>query len=547
MSTTEDVIRVRVEVGDTSKGLTKAKQEIRSLAPLGRSVAAGIGGALTAAFALVAGAAGVGLVARGIAGLHSEIKDTEVGIASLVSALTGEDITTSLKIARTQVKGLKEDAAKGAGELNHYADGFQKILGPALAAGATMKEIRKLNKQALAAGFAMRGAEGLLLAPMDVVQAMSAGVGERTTPIVNKLLGAIGMTNEAFNKLSKPERFDALGKAFGTMEAGAALMGKSFTAQTATFKDGVKSIIRDATEPIFMVWTQQLAAANSWMEKNRDAMKEMAEVYGPKLAEVWKAAARNPGAVAGAGGAAVAAGGLAKAGAVGAVGTATGLGGLASAGVLAGALAIVAAGFVAVWGALSEFPELWASLASAGAIMTHALGKLMDAFGQLTGSGSVLNRIGKLITVGFVTAVDLFARGIMVVAAGISFLGKGFQQMGMLMDIAANPISKRSVKDRLEDVKQLGRIANYRLAQDLKEAMKPIKLTRVKPSDGEGGDGSGLPSGGSVVNIAKVEVNIKTRTMDDPNRVAIAFDQIIGRVNQFRTQASTAPMGPKAV
>ena len=121
MATTDDVIRVRVEVGDTTPGLQKAQKGISSLGALGSAVGASIGGALSAAFAMAAGAAGVGLMAKGIVGLHTEIKDTTVGIASLVSALTGKDISASLRIAREQVAGLKEDAAKGAGVLAHYA------------------------------------------------------------------------------------------------------------------------------------------------------------------------------------------------------------------------------------------------------------------------------------------------------------------------------------------------------------------------------------------------------------------------------------------
>ncbi len=225
MATVDDTVRVRVEVDEELRNLGRVQSKLRNLNKLGSAIGASVGGAFQTAFAMAAGATGVGLMARGVMGLHSEINEAEVGMASLISALTGKDIGTSLRIARQQVAGLKEDAAKGAGELGNYTQGFQKILGPARAAGASLKEIRELNKQALAAGFALRGAEGLMLAPMDVMQALTQGVGERTTPIVNQLLGAIGMTNKEFNKLAKRERFEALMKAFGTMEEGAALMG----------------------------------------------------------------------------------------------------------------------------------------------------------------------------------------------------------------------------------------------------------------------------------------------------------------------------------
>ena len=555
MATTEDIVRVRIEVDGIIRGLEGAKRSIRSLKPLGAAIGRGIGGAIAGGFAVAAGLGGLGLLTRGIVGLQSEVKDTEVGIASLVTALTGQDITTSLGQARTIVGQLKEDAALGAGELGNYAEGFQRILGPANRAGATLKEVRELNRQALAAGFALRGAEGLLLAPMDVVQALTAGVGERTTPIVNQLLGAIQMTNKEFNALSKRDRFDALTRAFGTMDEGAKLMGKTFSAQTATFKDGVKDIIRNATEPIFQVWTDQLSRANEWMTDNRDLMKEMAEEYGPKIAKAWEAVSRSPGAAAGGLGAAALApgiGGFARAGGVGALGAVAGGGALTGGVVLAGLLAALAFGFLAVKGAISEYPELLESTAAAGSMLLFSFTKLFDAIGGLTGEGSALNRVGAIIVGTFNTSVDLFARGILVVAAGINFLGSGFLQLGMIMDAISSGDPRRVIGlfqagSKLETV---GREANALLVQELSDALtKPLRITKVRSNKvGEDDDGLGLTKPGQGdVNINKIEVKIKTDRMDDPNRVAVSFETMLARANEYRRQARTAGLAPKAI
>lgn len=550
---TDDIVRVKIEVDDQIRGLVGAQRQISNLQRLGTAVGRGIGGAIAGGFAVAAGMAGVGLLSRGIIGIQNEVKDTEVGIASLISALTGQDITASLGRAKTIVGDLKEDAAKGAGELHHYATGFQRILGPARAAQASLKEVRELNRVALAAGFAMRGAEGLLLAPMDVMQALTAGVGERTTPLVNTLLGAIKMTNKEFNALAKRDRFDALMKAFGTMSGGADLMGKTFSAQTATLKDGVKDIIRNVTAPVFQLWTEQLEAANDWMTKNKENMREMAEDYGPKLAQLWKDISSNPGAAAGGLGAVALAPGVGRfagAGGLSAAGGMVGGGALAGGGVVAGVLALLAVGFVAVKGAIMEYPALLESIGAAGTILAVAFGKLFSALGALVQKGSILNTLGGGIIMVFVTAVDLFARGIMVVAAGVKALGSSLVATRHLFEgIALAATGQFGLAGKSFAAHQdVSKNALSILAQDIKDALtKPIRTTKVRTSknDDEGG-GLDKPFGGDT-HIGKVEVIVQTEVNEDPNRVAVAMEEVFSRLDTYRRQARASPLSPKTI
>lgn len=552
MAIAEDIIRVKIEVDDQSAGLSKVENRMAGLQALGSAVGAGIGASLTAGFAMAAGAAGVGMLAVGIAGLHSELQGAEFGLASLVSALTGQDITTSLKSAREQVRGLKEDAAKGVGELRDYTRGFQQILAPTMNAGATMGQIRELNKLALAAGFALDGQLGLQSVSRDVAQAMDQGVGQMTTPIVNKLLPAIGLTNAEFNKLGKKDRFDALTRAFGTMAEGAALMGTGWEAQVATFQDGVKSIIMDVTKPIFDIWVGQLASANDWMEKNRDAMKEMAEVWGPRLASVWEKVSGDPGMVA-TGGAGVmgmaGAAGFARAGGVSAIGAATGAGTVASGGILAGVMSILAIGFLALKGAIGEFPKLLELGAFAAARFGVAMGMLWDSLSGLTGSGSILNRVGAglfLVGVGF---VEVLTRITMAIAGFVKFLGTAALWMGQIFD----SITSMDFKTASAIATGGGqKAALTTLGKDLAAALTgDIKLPKVRKNstgegDSEGGKGLTKPGQGDV-HIGKVEVKVKAEVNADPNRVAVSMEEVFSRINQYRKQASVAPLSPKPV
>lgn len=591
-------IRLRMEMEPQVSGLMGISRQIRGLETVASQVGTRITARLGAAFAAIGGAVGVGRAISGVIGLQSELQTAEFGMAALVSALTNTDIDSSLKIAREQVGGLREDAAKGAGELTDYTRAFQQILGPAIAAGKTMAETRKLTREALAAGFALRGQPGLQLAPIDVLQAMTAGVGERTTPIVNQLLRAIGMTNEEFNKLAKPERFDTLSKAFGNMAAGAELMGTSWAAQVDTFKDGVKDIVRDVTRPIFERWSDQLGEANKWMTENRDDMREMAEVWGPRLVEAWNRVVENigtavalTGALAGgklavdvgeavsrrreaaqaAGAAAEVAAaaaqrargivptfaptgagfGLRAAGGAAAAAPAAAAGGAsfaAGAAAFAAAVAVVGVAFLAVKAAIRDNPELLESLAAATSRMGGAFSDLLVSVGAMAAPGSPLVWLGTAGIVGLTTAIDVSARFVEAITVITTALGDGLEIMGnkllVLRLVAAGDIGGALMAKERGNFLEVE--ARKRAARGIRDIFRPIRRTKInKAGDGEA-DGAGV-SGPPVTNIGTVNVTVKAEVTEDPNRVAVAFNEVLSRVNEFRQQARVAELSPKPV
>lgn len=593
-------ISLRMEMESRVSGLAGISRQIRGLEDVAGRVGSRITARLGAAFAAIGGAMGIGRAIGGIIGLQSELQTAEFGMASLVSALEGTDIERSLKIAREQVKGLREDAARGAGELTDYTRGFQQILGPARIAGASFKEIRSLTSEAIAAGFAQRGRQGILTAPLDVVQALTQGVSDIRTPIVSVLLAGLKMTNEEFNKLGKRERFDTLSKAFGQMAAGAELMGTSWAAQVDTFKDGVKDIVRDVTRPIFERWTEQLGAANKWLVDNRDNMQEMAEVWGPRLVEAWnrvvenigtavaltgvlaggklavgvgeavsqrREAARVAGAAAevaavaaqrargivptfaptGAFGAtrAVAArvGGGAAAAAVGGVSLAAG------AATLAAAVAVVGGAFLAVKGAIRDNPELLESMAAATSRLGGAFADLLESISGIAGPGSPLVWLGSVGMTIFITAIDVAARFVEAITVITTAFGDALQLIGnslLILKLAATgDIAGAGMATQRGFVLQEAAIR--RMAAGISDIFRPIRRTKInKAGDGEDEGGAGV-SGPPVTNIGTVNVTVKAEITEDPNRIAVAFNEVLSRVNEFRQQARVATLSPKPV
>jgi len=414
----------------TGPGAKQAEANIRGV----ETAATGAGSRIGQLFALIGGAAGLGYMAKGIVRINSSLQDTQNGLATLYSAMTGADIGRSLRAAQVDVRDLTHAAAVGVGELSDYADAFQRILGPGLAAGASRDTLKKLSAGAVAAAGAV--GKPLVQGGLDVQQALTSGANQRQTPIVNMALAAIGVTDAAFNKLKPAERINTLVRAFASFGPGIALMGQSWSSQFSTLTDNVKQTIRSVTSPLFEVWTQDLRDVNAWLEKNHAKIGMIAETWGKKLVGMWDmliaragtyaalaaGAYAAPGLLAGARGAAGAAsaagswaGGallpalrdpLGMARMLGTSGATTGVGGiLASIGtgitgmVTAFGPAVIVIGLVtaaalAVRGAIGEFPEKLDAIRGSFNVLGESAGHLADSLGMLTAQGSILNVAG---------------------------------------------------------------------------------------------------------------------------------------------------------
>lgn len=574
------VIKAKIIAEDHSAaGATSVKRRLKEVEQEGERVGASISGAMSRMFAALAGAAGLGVAVRGVLGLHSAIQDAQGGMATLLSAQTGMGITQTLGIAKGLVNDLRKDAAVGVGELGNYVEGLQGILGPGLAAGASLQQLRELTRLSLAAGFALRGQEGLHLAPRDVRQAMTTGANQVETPIVNQALSAINVTSQAFNKLDAAKRLETLTKAFGTFGPGVALMGKSWSAQMSTMQDGVKGLIVRLTTPLFDRWSGQLAAANRWLVANADQLGVIVDRWGVKLLALWDgliqraevfaalsvAAYAAPGLASGAGGALkTAAGGVvsaAKGWASDPLGIGRSVGGAlgtsAAAPPALGAswsafvsvatravvpLALVTTGILAVGGALRQWPTLMAWIAAKGEMIATTLGKVGGAFGTLTADGSALNLVGGALVGtfgGLVTVLDLVLRGIgsLVVGLGVVLQALGEGARLLYYSVTGQGGEALNSSDRLAKVFVDG-------ADRLKGLWTFSDAAGAKKDDGSGDakGGTGKLSKAPVTNInGPVKFELKVEQNADPARVMVAFEEGVDRLRRFATTARRVP------
>lgn len=580
MDSNEYVIAGRIVVRDSSTpGATSAQRNLQAVEDKARSVGWNIQGFLGRAFAVMGGGALVGGAVRGLVGLNSEIETARGGLATLYSAISGVPISEGLKLARGELKALQADARAGVGELSNYIEGYSKILGPGLNAGVSLDFMRELNKNALAAGAALRGDQGLWMAPMDLTQALTGGVQEKQTPIVAAALSAAGIGFDKFNAMNAADKFQALNEAFKAFAPGVALMGKSWAAQSSTFNDNIKETIRIVTAPLFNRWTDGLRRANEWIDAHRDTLVDIADTWGARILRIWdhvissartylgllvaaaavQAAPTVIGAARGVGGALGRAGGAARgfmadpfgfasvfagvgggANAVAGPGMMAALrGALAGFSRLAGPIALVATLAVSAYSALAEFPSLLGFLAESGRYVVESFSGLADAFGTLTQSGSALNYVGGALVMtfgglgyvlgGLVRVVGTFAIGLGVV---FGILGEGMSIVYNAMNGNGSAVSNGT--DRMAAL-----LVN---AQD-----QMGELWFGKGNSGIQGEQFGKPGElptlpGEIpkppnINIGTVNMNLKTEINPDPARIMVAWEEGADRLSRFKTSA----------
>lgn len=274
--------KIRIGPVDTS-GLDQKIQPMQQKVDRLSTSVLGLGAKITAATLAAAALVGVGV---GFAvKIGAEMESAEAGIASVLMAMEGINAVAARPIAKSLIAQLNEDAARGVGALENYVETFQSIYAPARQSGAKLDEVRTLTRLAIGAGFALQGQRGLINAPLDIQQALTAGVSDRTTPIALAALRASGTSEDAFRKMGGREKLDALLKGFGTFGPAIEVMGRTFEAQSATLGDTLKRHVRTLSTPIFEATRDGLTKVNEALSANEAGLNEVTAAQA-RLAEV---------------------------------------------------------------------------------------------------------------------------------------------------------------------------------------------------------------------------------------------------------------------
>lgn len=543
ISPTEYVIRTKFEVTSNVPGLTNVKNLLGGVENQVGRISSLISGRMFAGIGALAGAFGFQRLTSSVIEFHTSVQNAEIGVAALLSSLGGMKINDAMRLARDQVRGLRDDAAKGAGELDDYVKGFQTILGPAGQAGASVPQIRELNKMAIAASSAMM--RPLNEGARDIVQALNRGVEDKVTPIAIAAVRAIGMTEAEFKKLGRSDRLQALMKGFATFKDAAELASKSWEARIATLKDRLKEFARSATADLFNSWNDALGRTNDWLEKNRSVLNDIARQAGKVAFAAQGRAIDNAGnfATAGAviGGGAIAS----RAGLAGA--SVLGIGG-GAASMVGAALGIIIAG---ITGPLAIAAQKWPGYIT---MISESFGKLGAAFMNLFESvmGVFDNRFTQFIGgLGFnmlKTTLDILTDCINTVAYLADIFGKF---LDYISNKAFSLIARAQGDDKAEmKFKTDSDIAWFQAQNLVKNWSQGYQYVPGTPQYESYFKSIAEGRNPPVTNFNQtftgdMNITIKTDRLDDPDLVATAFEKFWDRFQKFPTTSYTPRMKPK--
>jgi hypothetical protein len=181
----------------------------------------------------------------GIAGLVATLADVRNAQGQNVGAT--EELNLALGVAREQTAKLRQDSLKTVATFEQLLDTFQVSVGPGLAAGLNLDEVRQLTVDISQAASALGVPQNQLAE--EVRSLLSGTIQARTTRIAT----ALGISNEDVRRLKETgELFDFLEEKFsGFAEAAERQARTTFTGITTLIKGLVQEVLGEAARPLF--------------------------------------------------------------------------------------------------------------------------------------------------------------------------------------------------------------------------------------------------------------------------------------------------------
>jgi len=256
-----------------------AGEAVAGVGALGLTAGVATGGILILVAAIVALAAaffvlvtGIGAVTAGLISLgtlallpllkfgaeyNAQLEQGKLGIASIIASLAEfrneagkkiegpEALTQSLALADDQIQKLKVDAINTIATFGEILPAFQSALGPGLAAGLNLDEIRKITVQIVQAA----GAIGL---PANQIAQEVRAILSGTINEDARLAKILGISNELVKKWKEQGTLaEELNKRLGAFSSAGILAAKTLDGLTSNLQEAVNVFAGQATERAF--------------------------------------------------------------------------------------------------------------------------------------------------------------------------------------------------------------------------------------------------------------------------------------------------------
>jgi hypothetical protein len=288
----------------TTRGAGLASRGLSAVGRTARASVGMVGGLTRSLFSLQGVLAGVAALAVGgslfdkLIGGNAQLQSQQLGLAATIGAnlkfvdsqgrvlKSGEAFQKSMAISSQMVEQFRQDALKAPGSSQDLIQLFQGAVNPALSAGKSLPEIRKITNEALT--FAKVIGNDIPQASRDLQLLLTgnAGMDNRTWQL---LASSVGYTAEQFNKLPAPERFRLLSGAFrefATPEVVEAY-ANSWDGLTSSLGDLIDQTLLVVGGPVFKELSKLIKDAVGYLSdpKNKAEIAAFARGLGVGLAD----------------------------------------------------------------------------------------------------------------------------------------------------------------------------------------------------------------------------------------------------------------------
>jgi hypothetical protein len=249
-------------------------------------VADTVGGAI-ATVGKLAGAAGLGLAAYGVAKLNNNLEQTQISLGAIAQAQGfASTFEQGFTAAGDQLQKMKQDVKSLPGDLGQLSDLMKMIATPAAQGGAGLDQIRKLAGQTMLTSTILGVPQEVASREMANLLAGRAGAHN----ILGSRMGLIGDEAQKFNKSSASDRLTRINAEMDKYQGASDRFAHSFVAQWTTLKDNIKySMLAPATTGLFERVTHGISEANDYLDEHKDKVAEIASLINRRLVAAWDA------------------------------------------------------------------------------------------------------------------------------------------------------------------------------------------------------------------------------------------------------------------
>ena len=516
--------------GAVQASASKMKADIGSLA-------SGVGG-LSASLAGLAASAGFGLSAKAALDLASQFEDTALSIAGNIKAFDlAPTFAASVGEATKALTLIDAMAAKLPGETEQYIQVFKTALPKAIESGlGSVQQVADFTSRYTAV--AVSNQIDAMQAGMDLARILGgqAGLDVRTWSVLNphlkvtaetmKMLGpqakglALGttITAQQFNKLNITARRLLVENALGKFDDSIKAASNTFSSKMGEMTARVKELTRVGSEPMFEGAKESLDKINEALARNRKELIRIGTEGGTLLASAIDKGTKATVLM------------LDNFDAV-----------LDATKAIAATLATMR-----VMPAVIGFVESLAGFAGAGAIGTWLAGLSAGALALATGVGYAIAE-GMMFAMKSMGTWDAFAD---YASSALNAIGLGegttFSDLKKRDLLTSSIESTGRLQFRNDISKMLGDLSSSKRVGEMQRMLGTAKSETVKADLLEVARNLNI----KLPTKAKPDINFNNNRFDitqkfaegfDPDRIAVAFAQDLGRMGEMRVQSAMAP------